>query len=165
MHKLVKKHGHFLIYEITTSARWGWGGSLSSAFCKSKSALRTSPNFWGNILNVIRIVHTPMLMHVKPSQKSLRKSAVRRARLTSFIAVLLSHHSCNHLLSLWTKRNNSGGRIPVLMEVMLWSSRDKRPIMGRQWTILLAALQNISQTQLCWRCIPLHCPPLCKPLF
>lgn len=23
MHKLVKKHGHLLIYEITTSARWG----------------------------------------------------------------------------------------------------------------------------------------------
>lgn len=93
------------------------------------------------------------------------KSAVRQAGLTSFIAVLLSHHSCNHLPSLWTKRNNSGGRIPVLMEVMLWSSWDKPPIMGRQWTILLAALQNISQMKLCCRCIPLHCPPLCKPLF
>lgn len=47
------------------------------------------------------------------------------------------------------KENQQQGRIPMLLEVMLWSSRDKRPITERQWLSLLAALQNISQTELC----------------
>lgn len=53
-------------------------------------------------------------------------------------------------LSLYAdKEKQQQGRIPMLLEVMLWSGRDSRPITEGQWVILLAALQNISQTELC----------------
>lgn len=66
-------------------------------------------------------------------------------------------------LSLQAKRNSSRGEIPMLLEVMLRRGRDEPPITERQWLILPAALQNISQTELCCCSIPLHCPPVCKP--
>lgn len=61
--------------------------------------------------------------HVANDSNGLRNLEVRRrqAGSTSFIAVLLSHHSCNRLPPLPTKRGRQQGSIPVLTEVMLWS--------------------------------------------
>lgn len=86
--------------------------SLASAFCKSKSALQTSPQLlWQHTECRQNCAHSHVDARETLSEIS-SKSAVRRAGLTSFIAVLLSHHSCNHLPSLWTKGNNSGGEFP-----------------------------------------------------
>lgn len=129
MHKLVKKHGHLLIYEITTGARGGWGGGwrlsgdqegdvlipglciLQIKVCAANKSSTFTQLLWQ---------HTECMQSCAQSHVDARetlseissKSAVRRAGLTSFIAVLLSHHSCNQSPSLWTKENNSRGEFP-----------------------------------------------------
>lgn len=53
--------------------------------------------------------------------QEISKSAVDKLARLHLWTVLLSHHSCERLPPLPTKRGGQQGSIPVLTEVMLWS--------------------------------------------